>query len=278
VAPENGDDPLEVIFVRSTDGGHTWSEPVRVNDDLRVTNAWQWFGTMSVSPHGRIDVVFNDTRNSGVANMSELFYTFSHDAGVTWAPNVPVSPMFDSHIGWPKQNKLGDYYDMISDDAGVNIAYAATFNGEQDVYFLRIEQDCNGNGLTDVDEILSGSLPDCDANFNPDECDPDFDSDGLVNGCDPDTDNDGVVNDRDDCPFTPLGTLVRTDGSPISDTNSNCDVDLIDYFRFHNCIVQGGPGVEAPSMTCGQPFGHDDDADIDLADFAAFSAAFTGIR
>jgi hypothetical protein len=42
--------------------------------------------------------------------------------------------------------------------------------------------------------------------------------------------------------------------------------------------LQGGPGVEAPSMTCGQPFGHDDDADIDLADFAAFSAAFTGIR
>ena len=97
---------------------------------------------MSVAPNGRIDAVWNDTRNYLDApdeNISELFYSYSTDAGVTWSTNIPVSPMFDSHIGWPTgQSKLGDYYHMISDNLGVNVAYAATFNGEQDVYVLRL--------------------------------------------------------------------------------------------------------------------------------------------
>ena len=33
------------------------------------------------------------------------------------------------------QSKLGDYYDMKSDNGGADVAYAATFNGEQDVYY-----------------------------------------------------------------------------------------------------------------------------------------------
>ena len=76
-----GLDPLDVHFVRSTDGGLTWSAPVRVNDDP-VNSEWQWFGTMSVAPNGRIDVVFNDTRNSGEENLSELRYTSSTDGGI----------------------------------------------------------------------------------------------------------------------------------------------------------------------------------------------------
>src|SRR4029453_8333870 len=48
-----GADPLDVHFVRSTDGGQSFGTPVRVNDDAATTNAWQWFGAMSVAPTGR---------------------------------------------------------------------------------------------------------------------------------------------------------------------------------------------------------------------------------
>jgi len=176
-----GDDPLDVHFVRSTDGGLTWSSPVRVNDDPTDNGAWQWFGTMSVAPNGRIDVIFNDTRNSGQAAISETFYAFSTDAGVTWSPNVPVTPAFNSYHGWPQQNKMGDYYHMISDDGGANLAYAATFNaglggeGEEDVYFLRIPQDCNNNDVEDPTDIDVGTSEDCNENRIPDECEPDED-------------------------------------------------------------------------------------------------------
>ncbi|MCH7884307.1 MAG: hypothetical protein IIC01_03570, partial [Planctomycetes bacterium] len=72
-----------VAFMRSADGGSTWSVPIRVNDDPENNGAWHWFGTMSVAPNGRIDVVWNDTRASGEPNLNELFYAFSVDPGAT---------------------------------------------------------------------------------------------------------------------------------------------------------------------------------------------------
>ena len=79
------------MFVRSTDGGLSFSTPVRINDD-GLTNKWHWFGTFSVAPNGRLDAVWNDSRNSVANNTdSQLFYSYSTDAGVTWSPNVAVS-------------------------------------------------------------------------------------------------------------------------------------------------------------------------------------------
>jgi hypothetical protein len=136
-----GPDPLDVMLTRSTDGGETWSSPVRVNNDAPGTNAFQWFGTMSVAPNGRIDVIWNDTRNDPTDSTSELFYSYSFDAGQTWLGNSALSDPFDQALGYPDQAKLGDYYDMTSDNTGASLAYAATFNGGQDVYYLRIDAD-----------------------------------------------------------------------------------------------------------------------------------------
>ncbi len=35
---------------------------------------------------------------------------------------------------------MGTGISLVSDDEGVSVAFAATFNKEQDIYFLRIEQ------------------------------------------------------------------------------------------------------------------------------------------
>ena len=131
-------DPADIMFARSTDGGFTWSQPIRINDDPPGNRVYQWFGTMSVSPNGRIDAIWNDNRIHCVTRLTEMYHSYSLDGGLTWSPNTPVTPMFDSHLGWPRQEKLGDYYDMISDHGGAHVAFAATFNGEQDVYYLRI--------------------------------------------------------------------------------------------------------------------------------------------
>lgn len=172
-------DPQNVHFIRSTDGGVTWSAPVRVNRDAS-TSAWQWFGTMSVAPNGRIDVVWNDTRQTGTYRQSQLFYSYSTNGGVTWSANQELSPPWDSHTGWPNQNKIGDYYDMTSDLVGANVAWAATFNNEQDVYYLRIgNYDCNANGIADSQDILNHTSQDSNANGIPDECE-DFSTDAAA--------------------------------------------------------------------------------------------------
>lgn len=130
----------DVMFARSTNGGLTWSAARRINDDPGFANAYHWFGTLSVAPNGRIDACWNDSRNQPSNNISALFYSYSLDGGLSWATNRPISPAFDSTIGWPNQNKIGDYMGMSSLEDAACIAYSATFNGEQDVYFVHVDQ------------------------------------------------------------------------------------------------------------------------------------------
>ena len=153
-----GPDPLDVHFSRSEDHGRSWSTSVRVNDDPLGANAHQWFATFSVAPTGRIDAVWNDTRNSnGDATISQLFYSYSYDSGRTWAPNIAVTPQWNSHIGWPNQNKIGDYYDIVSGPHTAGVSYAATFNGGQDIYFVTVFPDCDRNGIPDGIDLGGGS-------------------------------------------------------------------------------------------------------------------------
>jgi len=128
----------EVMFVRSTDGGHTFSAPHRVNDDPVNPVKWHWFGTLSVAPNGRIDAVWLDTRNAANNTNSQLFYSYSTDAGDTWSSNIAVSASFNPFLGYPSQNKMGDYMTIVSDNTGGDVAYCATFNGEQDIYYVRV--------------------------------------------------------------------------------------------------------------------------------------------
>jgi hypothetical protein len=277
-----GDDPLDVMFARSTDGGATWSDPIRVNDDPPGTNAWQWFGTMAVASNGRVDVIWADTRADPGGYDSELYYAYSEDAGETWSENVAVSPAFDPHVGWPDQDKIGDYYDMTSDQLGAHVAYSATFNGEQDVYYLRIgAYDCNGNGVPDDEDIANGTSLDCNENGNPDECEnlADFDEDGKVDVGDlllllgewgkeesiADLNCDGIVDDADlnyllgawppllPCPWDLNGDHVVDE----------LDVDIV-WEHWGDCP---DPPEECPWDLSG-------DGDVDFEDVAIVEAHF----
>ena len=138
VQPSGFTNGSEVMFVRSTDGGSTFSAPRRINDDPVNHAKWHWFGTLSVAPNGRIDVVWYDTRHAADNTTSQLFYSYSIDGGNTWSANIAVSNSFSPFVGYPNQDKIGDYITVVSDNASANVAYAATFNGEEDIYYVRI--------------------------------------------------------------------------------------------------------------------------------------------
>ncbi len=141
----SNNDPADVMFAKSTDGGQTFGSPIRINDDAG-TNNYQWFGTMSVAPNGRIDAIWLDTRDAsgGSQYWSALYYSYSNDQGETWSENEKLSESFDPHIGWPQQQKMGDYFDMTSDNGGAHLAWANTLNGGQDVYYSYITSTATG--------------------------------------------------------------------------------------------------------------------------------------
>jgi len=222
---DSGGVDYNVGFARSTDTNQSYSPVAIVHS---VTTGQQWFGTMSVALNGRIDVVWNDTRNDPDPwnpETSELYYTCSIDAGETWLPEIPVSPPFEHGIGYPRQNKIGDYYDAHSDSVGMDVAYAATFNGEQDVYYLRIgTADCNGNGIPDEPEIAMGLAADDDG-------------DGVIDACEcaADFNGDGVVDTRDVIAFLDAwGT-----GSGAADFDGNGVIDSRDVIAFLNAWAAG---------------------------------------
>src|SRR5436190_23421906 len=71
VSPGGG---TNVMFVRSTNGGQSFSAPIRINDDPVNSAKWHWFGTLAVAPNGRIDSVWLDSRNAANNLDSQLFY------------------------------------------------------------------------------------------------------------------------------------------------------------------------------------------------------------
>ena len=140
---ETYNDPGEVNLMVSKNDGQTWSDPYTINDD-GVEDNTQWFGTLSIAPNGRIDVVWLDNRDDG-GTWSSLYYAYSVDNGETFSENFRLSESFNSIIGWPNQQKIGDYFHMISFDHEAHLAWAGTFNGEQDVYYGRISLDVGLN-------------------------------------------------------------------------------------------------------------------------------------
>jgi hypothetical protein len=138
VQPSGFNSGADVMFVKSTNGGQSFSAPRRVNDDPVNHNKYHWFGTLAVAPNGRIDSIWFDSRNAANNTDSQLFYSYSTDGGDTWAASVAASIAFNPFLGYPNQNKLGDYMTIISDNTGADVAYAATFNLEQDVYYVRL--------------------------------------------------------------------------------------------------------------------------------------------
>ncbi len=141
----SNEDPADIMLSRSTDGGLTWSVPIRINTDPvsgdPFNGNWQWFGSLSVAPNGRVDVSWFDTRDNPGTFLSRLYYSYSTDGGLSWSPNEALSDAFDPHLGWPQQAKIGDYNHQRSDNIGAQLAWAATFNGEQDVFYSRIVPD-----------------------------------------------------------------------------------------------------------------------------------------
>lgn len=161
-------------------------------------------------------------------------------------------------------------------DDVTDVETGASLDCDGNVFPDECQLDCNSNSVPDVCDFVGG-FEDCDGNTNPDVCDPDFDGDQLIDACDDDIDNDGVDNVTDPCDFTPLGAPVTDTGAPKFDTDGDCDVDLVDYKRFRNCIVVGGPGSNASNF-CENLFDIDADDNIDLMDIGSLQRSYTGAQ
>lgn len=124
----NGPTDTDVWFVKSTDGGNTWSDAKRVNDD--GAGKQQFFTWMTIDQKtGIIYFVFYDRRNY-VNTQTDVFMARSTDGGETFenfrvstSPFTPTSSVF-----------FGDYTNITAYDGKVRPIWTRLDNTQLSLY------------------------------------------------------------------------------------------------------------------------------------------------
>ncbi len=147
----------DLMLSRSSDGGHTWSRPVALND---VPAGDRFMPALGASGDGDVQVAFYDRRTDGV-NFA-LYGVAAHDDGasLTIWPNKRISASLSSpyvlHYIVPGSTCvaggrfMGDYIDAATgNDGNFNVAWADTALGhanETDLWYARVPPTYLRNG------------------------------------------------------------------------------------------------------------------------------------
>ncbi len=99
--PRNGVNDADVFIIKSSDGGNSWSDAIRVNDDPVGNGKQQFMSWMSVDRvTGAINIIYYDRREYSDAR-TDVYLARSTDGGTTFlnmkiseAPFTPVKSVF----------------------------------------------------------------------------------------------------------------------------------------------------------------------------------------
>ncbi len=134
----------DIYFTQSTNGGRSWTTPVKLNDD--ATTADQVFPTLTVTPDGsHVFVTWYDRRNAATPNgdmerfgvigkIDDDTVTFGQDFDYSDAP----FPESFGHDFSSSPDYMGDYDQATSDNAFYYTSFVDTRRGNQDVFFEKI--------------------------------------------------------------------------------------------------------------------------------------------
>jgi hypothetical protein len=146
----------DIDFIKSTDGGQTWLDPLRINDDPLGVDVDQFHPWLVVNDEGIISVIFYDQRIDPAHYEFDVFAAYSFDGGETFTTNERITdvssspdqlrPMvhnpyegrFDDNGDYialsPLAGKIAEYIGVSMNGDNVTAAWTDTRNGNQDVF------------------------------------------------------------------------------------------------------------------------------------------------
>jgi hypothetical protein len=145
----NGPDDTDVWLTKSSDGGNTWTEPARVNDD--PPGKQQFFTWMAIDQtNGYLYFVFYDRRNYD-DNNTDVYMAVSRDGGesfinfkISESPFLPSSGVF-----------FGDYNNISAHDNVIRPIWTRLQNGELSVWTALIDPFIVGTEEAEIPDLAS---------------------------------------------------------------------------------------------------------------------------
>jgi hypothetical protein len=128
----------DIYFTRSTDGGNTWSNPIRLNDDSLGNLRDQFHPWLKVDNNGAIHVIFYDRRLDPNNLLFDVYLTSSYDGGLTWTPNKRITTVSSNPNLFPPPidaGRLGEYIGLDAiDSTKIFMAWSDTREGNPDIF------------------------------------------------------------------------------------------------------------------------------------------------
>ncbi|MCX6268477.1 MAG: PKD domain-containing protein, partial [Bacteroidetes bacterium] len=149
---------ISVYMIRSTNGGTTWSTPVRVNQGPNTAGKEAYFPWISCDPEtGILSVVFYDDRNV-TSTQCEVFSAYSTDAGATWI-DFKVSDVAFTPAAIPglAGGYMGDYLGITSKGGKVYPCWTDNRGGLYMTYVSPYELGLNASFGASSTTICTGS-------------------------------------------------------------------------------------------------------------------------
>jgi hypothetical protein len=127
-----------VWFIRSTDGGTTWSAPVMINNQAGLND--QFHSRLCVDEtNGLIVVTYRDTVADAGRQQSETYYQTSSDDGLSWSDAVQVTTAPSDATGAATTAFGYGDYDGLSGNAGTFFPCWTDFrNGVEEIWSARL--------------------------------------------------------------------------------------------------------------------------------------------
>ena len=151
----------DILFMKSTDGGESWIDTTRVNDDPLGEPVYQFHQWMTVNQKGAIIILFYDQRNHPpLYKKFDTYIAFSFDGGETFTTNYRVSDVSSDPadaLGGkqiparhqtvntpsasflmpeePKAGLLAEYIGVHAYNDQVHCTWTDTRDGNQNVYY-----------------------------------------------------------------------------------------------------------------------------------------------
>ncbi|HYT09133.1 MAG TPA: sialidase family protein [Mycobacteriales bacterium] len=135
----------DIALTKSTDGGTTWSAPVKVNQSPSGVTAFT--PAVDVLPNGTVGVTYYDWRNNTpdpATLPTDYFIVHSHDGAATWAAEARIGTTFDDATApFARGRFLGDYEGLANNGSAFTPLFVRTNSGDTtnrtDVFFTAVQ-------------------------------------------------------------------------------------------------------------------------------------------